>query len=208
MITIAMTDVAGGAFQRDTTAINTSSVGAFRISTTEITRAQFLHFMGEDPSEAGISGTMNDPVQRVNWYHAIAFCNKLSLFEGLEPVYTDSVIDWNVLKFSEIPTAPTTAWDAVTANRSATGYRIPTEMEWMWAAMGARDANGAGHTKGFAGDIGSEDISDYAWYAANSNNETHSVKTKSANELGLFDMSGNVWEMDLGSVTPTIQQAP
>src|SRR5208283_1595610 len=62
----------------------------FRMSQYEITRAQFLDIMGTDPSDTGHSSGISDPVQHIDWYHAIAFCNKLSIAEGLDQVYSVS----------------------------------------------------------------------------------------------------------------------
>ena len=58
------------------------------MSAHEITRAQFLTIMDTDPSDATHSSGPDDPVQMANWYHAITFCNKLSIAEGLTPVYS------------------------------------------------------------------------------------------------------------------------
>jgi formylglycine-generating enzyme required for sulfatase activity len=195
--------------------INTSTVSAFRMSQHEITRAQFLAIMGTDPSNATYSSGTDDPVQMVNWYHAIAFCNKLSISEGLTSVYAVSGVDFSTLTYAQIPTSsdeiPTSSngvWDAATANWNANGYRLPTEMEWMWAAMGATSdrsngysgigINTTGYTKGYAGSTESSyaqlSIGDYAWCIDNNEFKTKPVGTKTANELGLYDMSGNVRE--------------
>ncbi len=192
--------VPSGTFQRDSTATNMSQVSAFRMSQYEITRAQWTAVTGwADPSDVADSSGTSDPVQKVNWYAAIAFCNKLSLLEGLTPVYTVSGVDFTTLTYAQIPTTSDATWNAATANWAANGYRLPTEMEWMWAAMGADSAspgmtNTTGYAKVFAGSTGSNVIGDYAWYSANSGSKTHPVGTKLANELGFHDLSGNVWE--------------
>jgi formylglycine-generating enzyme required for sulfatase activity len=199
--------VPAGTFQRDATATNLSTVSAFRMSRYEITRAQWVAVTGwADPSNATYSSGASDPVQMVSWYDAIAFCNKLSLQEGLTSVYTVSGVDFSTLTYDEIPTSSNTSWNAATANWAANGYRLPTEMEWMWAAMGADlenpgVMNTTGYTKAFAGSTGSNVIGDYAvfGYSGSETGRTttqrsNPVGSKLENELGFHDLSGNVWE--------------
>ena len=64
---------------------------------------------------------------------------------------------------------------------------MPTEAEWEFAARGGNKSKGYHYS-------GSNTIGDVAWYTDNSSSKTHAVKTKAANELGIYDMSGNVWE--------------
>jgi formylglycine-generating enzyme required for sulfatase activity len=85
------------------------------------------------------------------------------------------------------------SWDDVQAFISKlnqlTGkrYRLPTEAEWEYAARGGQQTHGYTYS-------GSNTIGDVAWYEENSGETTHAVGTKQPNELGLYDMSGNVWE--------------
>ncbi len=77
-------------------------------------------------------------------------------------------------------------------------YRLPTEAEWEYAAGGGNGNTGNGRTR-WAGTDKEEELEKYAWYSKNSNSQTQPVNTKLPNLLGIYDMSGNVWEWCLDS---------
>jgi len=117
------------------------------------------------------------PVEEVTWFDAVEFCNKLSIREGLEAVYT---IDGRTPSSGHPITNAT-----VTVNWSRNGYRLPTEAQWEYACR-------AGTTTAYnTGDTISDDT---GWYVANSANMTREVGKKPANAWGLYDMHGNVFE--------------
>jgi uncharacterized repeat protein (TIGR02543 family) len=195
--------VPSGKFQRDGTAANVTVITQdYWLSETEVTQELFQAVMETNPSyhtSDAASGETQEkrPVEYVNWYAAIAFCNKLSVADEKEPVYSVSGIDWSMLDYNSIPTSTDSTWDAVTQDLSRNGYRLPTEMEWMWAAMGAdktAQPNTTGYNKAFAGSNRNTNIGEYAWHSSNSSDKTHEAGKKAANELSLSDMSGNVWE--------------
>jgi formylglycine-generating enzyme required for sulfatase activity len=133
----------------------------------------------EDPSGTAID-VSNYPVVEVNWYGALAYCNWLSKQEGLTTAYDLS--NWELKKSDQ---------------SSLEGYRLATKDEWEYAACGG--ANGEVTTY-----AGSDNIAEVAWYSANSDaegnsnfyhgNGTMAVGEKLVNELGIYDMNGNVWE--------------
>lgn len=176
-------------------AVHVISTG-FRMGQYEITREQIKSILGTDPSIAKYSSAeANNPANSVTWYQAIAFCNKLSIKEGLDQVYSVTGVDFSTLTFSAIPVASDASWNAVTADWSKNGYRLPTRAEWLWAAMGASDGLN-GYLKTFPGSTGANAVGDYAWFSTNSGGTTHQVGTKLPNELGIYDMGGNVYEWD------------
>jgi formylglycine-generating enzyme required for sulfatase activity len=160
---------------------------SFYMGKYEVTQDQYQVVMGINlsyftpdngrPSEAGETQGKR-PVEYLSWFDAVEFCNKLSVNEGLYPVYTISSRN----PASGYPITGAT----VTADWSKNGYRLPTEAEWEYACR-------AGTTTAY--NTGSNEISDNTgWYQENSGDKTHEIGKKLANAWGLYDMHGNVLE--------------
>jgi uncharacterized repeat protein (TIGR02543 family) len=197
--------VPSGSFQYNATATNVAAItNAYWLGETEVTQELYQAVMGYNPSalqDTPAAGETQSkrPAENMTWYDVIEFCNTLSQANGREPVYTIT---------GRTPTEGSISSATVSADFSKNGYRLPTEMEWMWAAMGADTTvqpNTSGYLKGYAGSAETADaqvnVGDYAWYNGNSTSITHEVGKKLPNELSLYDMSGNVdeWLWDWGT---------
>jgi len=144
----------------------------FWMSKYEITQRTLSSVMEKNPSPKikdfllEVADTSDYPVHNISWKEAVLFCNRLSIKDRLEPVYI--IEEGNVI-----------------CDFSKSGYRLPTEAEWEYAAKGGQMSNGYKFS-------GSDDIQ-----RSTSWNEYGDVKKGGAylpNELGLYDMSGNVSE--------------
>jgi len=195
---------------------------SFYISDHEITQSEYSLY-GSYPStyiptdKYGLGD--NYPAYWVNYNAAIVYCNKRSIAEGLTPAYkigeSSNPDDWGkipacfsitsggqlvgyeyYLSGEQVEendyTVVKEKWATVTCNRDATGYRLPTEAEWEYAG---RAGNIKSDASVWSGTSDEASLGDYAWTKDNSENLAHATKTKKANEWGVYDMSGNVWEL-------------
>jgi len=195
--------VVGGSFERgkdlgggtNTAPVFPITMSGFYMGKYQVTQKQWQAVMGNDDRIAAVNSGQdlgrgnNYPMYYVNWYDAIVFCNMLSKQEGLSPAYripgksnsTDPA-DWGT-----VPTSSDATWNAAEIIPGSMGYRLPTEAQWEYAAKGGT----VQEAYTFAG---SNNVADVAWYSGNSGYKSHEVGTKKQNSLGLYDMSGNVFE--------------
>jgi len=169
----------GSADEVDEGPVHSVTVGAFLMARTEVTQAQYREVTGASPSLFSQAADASDrPVERVSWYDAVEFCNLLSLKDGWEPVY-------DIQKRNPVTGYPIKTAEVI-AHRSKNGYRLPSEAEWEWAARGGLGGKGTLLAGG--------DEAALVGWTDGSTEGPGPVATRQPNELGLFDMSGNVWE--------------
>jgi formylglycine-generating enzyme len=168
------------------------TVSSFYIDKYELTNAEWNAVMGS-------GGGDNYPHADVSWFGAIEYCNRRSIQEDIPPCYTYN----DGIDYGSDPDDWPSGWnnsDANAANVSCDwevpGYRLPSEAEWEYAARGGLDTHGYIYS-------GSNDLNQVGWYSGNSYGSVHFVGCKQPNELGICDMSGNIyercWDIDHGS---------
>lgn len=184
--------VKGGSFQmgsdeyNDEHPIHTVYVPSFYLAECPVTQEFWLNLdNSENPSS--FYG-LQRPVEQVSWFESAAFCNQLNSISGYPPIYYIdktfqkplSMIDAHKIK------SPISIYIFTIGNDPS--FRLPSEAEWEYAARGG------GQVTGHFIHSGGEKLDEGSWYNENSYKETKEIGLKLPNELGLYDMNGNVWE--------------
>ncbi len=156
------------------------TVSSFYIDKYELTNVDWNAVMGS-------GGGDSYPKIYVNWFGVIEYCNRRSMQEGLTPCYS-------YLTYGTNPDNWPSGWNTdsnnavnVSCDWNAIGYRLPSEAEWEYAARGGLQTHGYTYS-------GSNNLNEVGWYDGNSGGSSHLVGQLAANELGTYDMSGNLWE--------------
>ena len=148
----------------------------------QVTQAIWTEIMGNNPST--FKGE-NKPVETISWWDTLEFCNKLSEKYGLIPVYN---IDKKrgILTINQID-GEISFPDKADFSKTE-GFRLPTEIEWEWFAIGGKLANKDEKI------LDTNKMEEEAWYYKNSGGRTNNVGFKKPNQLGIYDCIGNVCE--------------
>ena len=148
----------------------------------QVTQAIWTEIMGNNPST--FKGE-NKPVETISWWDTLEFCNELSEKYGLIPVYN---IDKKrgILTINQID-GEISFPDKADFSKTE-GFRLPTEIEWEWFAIGGKLANKDEKI------LDANKMEEEAWYYKNSGGRTNNVGLKKPNQLGIYDCIGNVWE--------------
>ena len=165
----------------------------FYICNHEITQQEFaMYGMKNYDVRVELSGESIGPyypAHQVNWFDVLMYCNKRSVAEGLTPCFSIGG-ERNPDKWGTEPTSSKDPryndWYHAQCDFSANGYRLPTIVEWEYAARGGNGLTGYQYKY-----AGSDILDEVAWYATDGLRE---VMQKKPNTLGLYDMSGNIEE--------------